>query len=148
MFRTVCSLVLVLMFGVAGSAQQQPTADTKTEAKVPVISGDLGDCTAVIRVTNVKMKPMYNAKISVDIKYGFAGWHHTTLEIYTNVDGKARFEGLPRKSRGPLSFTVDYKGRATAVIVEPRDNCHGSYTAILPNSPLPQPDDDDDSGNQ
>ncbi|HVZ18857.1 MAG TPA: hypothetical protein VG897_17200, partial [Terriglobales bacterium] len=64
-----------------------------------------------------------------------------TLEIYTNSDGKARFEGLPRKSRGPLSFTVDYQGRATAVVVEPRDNCHGSYTAIVPNKPLPKTED-------
>ncbi len=111
-------------------------------SKVPVISGDLGDCTADLRVTDVKDKPIYNAKIGVEIKYGFAGLHRSTLEVYTNNDGKARFEGLPLKSRGPLAFTATYEGRSTTVVVEPRDNCHGSYTAILPNKPLPKEDTD------
>ena len=107
-------------------------------SKVPVISGDLGDCSANLRVTDVKDKPVYNAKIGVEIKYGFAGLHRSTLEVYTNIDGRARFEGLPLKSRGPLAFTATYEGRSTTVVVEPRDNCHGSYTAILPNKPLPK----------
>jgi len=113
--------------------------------KVPVISGDLGDCSADLRVTDVKDKPVYNAKIALEIKYGFAGLHKSGLEIYTNVDGKARFEGLPLKSRGPLAFTATYEGRSTTVMVEPRDNCHGSYTAILPNKPLAKDDGDEAS---
>jgi len=121
--------------------------DSKTPAappnQVPVISGDLGECTADLRVTDVKDKSIYNAKISVEIKYGFGGFHRSTLEAYTNVDGKARFEGLPRKSRGPLAFTANFEGRTTTVIVEPRDNCHGSYTAILPNQPPPAKEKDD-----
>ena len=129
---------------VSASYGQEPQAP-KESAKVPVISSDLGgECSADLLVTNVKGKPLSNAKISLEIKYGFGGFHHSTLEIYTNVDGKARFEGLPLKSRNPYAFTASYQGRSTTVIVEPRDNCHGSYTAILPNEPLPK---DDDSGN-
>jgi len=116
-------------------------------SKIPVISGDLGDCTADLRVTDVKDKSVYNAKIGVEIKYGFGGLHRSTLEIYTNSDGKARFEGLPLKSRGPLAFTATYEGRSTTVVVEPRDNCHGSYTAILPNKPLSK-EDTGDKGTQ
>ena len=136
------SVLCVLLLASVCYAQNQPQPKTPP-GQVPVISGDLGDCTADFRVTNVKMKPVYNAKLSVEIKYGFGGFHRSTLEVYTNAEGKARFEGLPRKSRGPLSFTVDYHDRKTAVIVEPRDNCHGSYTAILPNQPLPTQDEDD-----
>jgi len=136
------SIVLLLLLASISYAQDRQPA-TARDNKVPVISGELGECTADLRVTDVKDKPIYNAKISTDIKYGFAGLHKSTLEIYTNVDGKARFEGLPRKSRGPLAFTADYQGRSTTVIVEPRDNCHGSYTAILPNQPLPKAKDDE-----
>jgi len=135
------SLVLLLM--LAGFGRAQDTQTPKAPNQVPVISADLGECTAEIRVTNVKDKPIYNADVSVEIKYGFGGFHHSTLDVYTNVDGKVRFEGLPRKSRGPYAFTATYQGRQTTVIVEPRDNCHGSYTAVLPNEPLPKEDDDD-----
>jgi hypothetical protein len=125
----------LILFSLAYS--QDPPA-SKEAVKVPIISGELGECTADLRVTDVKDKPISNAKISLEIKYGFGGFHRSTLEIYTNVDGKARFEGLPQKSRGPLAFTASHEGRTTTVIVEPRDNCHGSYTAILPNGPLPK----------
>jgi hypothetical protein len=136
-------LVLILLLLSMGYSQDKEKTDGGESGKVPVISGDLGECTANLRVTNVKDKPIYNAKISLEIKYGFGGFHRSTLEIYTNVDGKARFEGLPRKSRGPLAFTASYKDRATTVVVEPRDNCHGSYTAILPNEPLPKDKDEE-----
>ncbi|MGZ4787887.1 MAG: carboxypeptidase-like regulatory domain-containing protein [Terriglobales bacterium] len=141
MFRSCFSYLIVILFAMSNAAQDQPKPAPPQESKIPVIAGDLGECTADLRVTDVKEKPIYNAKIGVEIKYGFGGFHRSTLEIYTNADGKARFEGLPRKSRGPLSFTVDYNGRRTAVVVEPRDNCHGSYTAILPNEPLPKTED-------
>ena len=142
MSRSCPSFLVVLLVTTLAAAQEPPKPAAQPNP-IPVISGDLGDCTADLRVTDVKDKPIYNAKISTDIKYGFAGLHKSTLEIYTNVDGKARFEGLPRKSRGPLAFTADYQGRSTTVIVEPRDNCHGSYTAILPNQPLPKAKDDE-----
>jgi hypothetical protein len=145
MWRSTVLLLLLISVCYSQDSQSTNASDKDIPAnKVPVITGDLGECTADLRVTDVKQKPVYNAKIATEIKYGFAGLHKSTLEIYTNVDGKARFEGLPRKSRGPLSFTVDYKGRATAVVIEPRDNCHGSYTAILPNNPLPKEDEEAD----
>jgi len=141
MFRSslVCFAVLCALLAVA---QDQPKPATSDH--VPVITSDLGgQCSADIRVTDVQDKPLYNAKVSLEIKYGFGGFHRSTLEVFTNVDGKARFEGLPRKSRGPYAFTASYQGRETTVMVEPRDNCHGSYTAILPNEPLPKEKNDD-----
>ena len=135
MWRRLAALLLLSAFTFAQDSK--PTA--KPANQVPIITSDLnGECSADIRVTDVKDKPIYNAKISLEIKYGFGGFHRSTLEVYTNVDGKARFEGLPRKSRGPYAFTASFQGRATTVIDEPRDNCHGSFTAILPNEPLPK----------
>jgi len=134
------SLVLVLFCSLLGLAQEPPKA---APAQVPVISGDLGDCTADLRITDVKDKPISNAKISLEIKYGFGGFHRTSLEVFTNVDGKARFEGLPQKSRGPLAFTASHQERQTTVLVEPREQCHGSFTAVLPNGPLPKQKDEE-----
>jgi hypothetical protein len=131
--------VLLLLSSVCVAQEQSKAAP----AQVPVISGDLGDCTADLRVTDVKDQPVSNAKIALEIKYGFGGFHRTSLEVFTNVEGKARFEGLPEKSRGPLAFTASYQGRQTTVMVEPREQCHGSFTAVLPNQPLPKPKDDE-----
>jgi hypothetical protein len=142
MFRRFVSLSVVL-FTLNLIAQDSPKTAPPSPSQVPVITSDLGgECSAEIQVTNVKSKPIYNAKVSLEIKYGFGGFHRTTLDIYTNNDGKVRFEGLPRKSRGPYAFTASYKDRSNTVVVEPRDNCHGSYTVVLPNEPLPTDKDD------
>lgn len=136
-------IAFLLLLTPLASAQDKPKPADAAPNPVPVITSDLGgECSAEILVTNVKSKPIYNAKIALEIKYGFGGFHRDTLEVYTNVDGKARFEGLPRKSRGPYAFTASFKDRKNTVVVEPRDNCHGSYTVVLPNEPLPNNQED------
>jgi hypothetical protein len=122
------SLVPALLLSLAAAAQD---SKQKSESEVPVISGDLGSCSADFTVTSTRMKPIYKAKLAVEIRYGFGGFRKTELEIYTNVDGKARVEGLPEKSKRPLSFTATYEGRATAVVVDPAQKCHGTYSAVL-----------------
>ena len=113
-------------------SQEKP----KSENPVPVISGDLGGCTAEFTVTGTKLKPIYKAKVEVELRYGFGGFHRTSLEISTNVDGKARVEGLPERIKRPLSFTVSYEGRKTIVMVDPEAKCHGSYNAIVTDKPV------------
>lgn len=120
-------LLILLMFTLPVVAQDDP--DKRND--VPVINGDVGPCTADFTVTNTNSKPLYKAKITVAIKHGFGGFRRTSLEIYTNVDGKARFEGLPAKSKAPLSFDVSYEGRATSVVVDTEAKCEGSYTAMV-----------------
>jgi hypothetical protein len=146
MFRSSLCLLLLFLSASMVFAQDETAKAPAHQNKVPVpiINSDLGgECSAEIRVTDVKDNPVYNAKVSVEIKYGFGGFHHTTLEVYTNTDGKARFEGLPRKSRGPYAFTANYQGRQTTVIDEPRDNCKGSFTAVLPNETVSEITGDD-----
>ncbi|HVZ18318.1 MAG TPA: hypothetical protein VG897_14450, partial [Terriglobales bacterium] len=69
------SLVIFFALGAMVAAQDQPKPAAGQENKVPVITGDLGECTADLLVTDVKNKPVYNAKVGVEIKYGFAGLH-------------------------------------------------------------------------
>jgi hypothetical protein len=123
---------LACLLVVPAFSQDKP----KPENPIPVISGDLGGCTADFTVTGTKMKPIYGAKLEVELRYGFGGFHRTSLEIYTNVDGKARVEGLPERSKRPLAFTASYQGRKTVVIVDPEEKCHGAYPAIVTDQPV------------
>ena len=43
----------------------------------------------VLQVTDLSGKPLYNAKIHVQIRYGFLGLRKLDLETGTNADGKA-----------------------------------------------------------
>lgn len=100
-------------------------------ADVPVVKGDLGPCTADFAVTDDSNKPLYDAKIQVTIFYGFMNKKQSNLEVGTNGDGKARFEGLPQKVKKPLEFKVNY-GRATkSVPHNPWVNCQASFTVAL-----------------
>src|SRR3954462_1904052 len=99
MFR---SLAFLLLFVAPAFAQKQPKVDPSTD--VPVISADIGQCTADFRVVDVNQNPIYSARIALDIKRGFVGMRRTSLEIFTNFDGKARFTGLPNYSKHPLNF--------------------------------------------
>ena len=128
-----CFFLLSLLFTLPSYGQDKQKAP---ESPIPVISGDLGSCTADFTVTGTRLKPLYNAKLAVELRYGFAGLHRTTLEIYTNVDGKARFTGLPETNKRPLAFTASYKGRKTVVIVDVEQNCHGAYNAIVTDEPV------------
>ena len=125
-------LLLVTVLVIPVFAEDKP----KPENPVPAISGDLGPCTAEFTVSGTKLKPIYNAKLEVELRYGFAGIRRTTLEIYTNVDGKARFTGLPDTNKRPLTFTASYNGRKTVVIVDVEQNCHGTYSAIVTDQPV------------
>lgn len=144
-----CIVVFLLAGSLSGFAQGAPKdasakVTSPSASPVPVISGDLGECTADFVVTGTKFHPLYNAKLEVEIRYGFGGFRRTTLEIYTNVDGKARVEGLPSSVKRPLAFTASYEGRKTVVIVDPEQNCHGSYKAIVTDRPVKTTEDEEE----
>jgi hypothetical protein len=122
-------------------AQNKPATNTPTPT-VPAIDAEMGDCTAEFRVTDSKQRPLSNAKLSTQIKYGFGGFRRLDLEVFTNQDGEARFVGLPPKTREPLAIHADYNGRATVVIVSPIQKCHGSYNAIVTDRPVKADEDE------
>ena len=95
-------LLLSLAHGGEGQQRQE----------VPVIDAKAGPCSVELTVTDVAEKPVYAATIRVHISYGFLGLRRTDFEIGTNVDGKARFVGLPQDSDELLYFRAS-KGRQT-----------------------------------
>jgi len=139
-------LMAVLVFSCWSIAQTPPQKenaqkDSQASAaqKVPEISGNLGGCSVEIRVIDSAGKSVYNAQVSVHIRYGFGGFHRLDLQIGTNTDGLARFVGLSERARMPLSFYADYQGRETVVPVDLRNNCHQKQDAAIPDKPAPPP---------
>ncbi len=89
---------------------QTPAPDPKS---IPVVDGAIGTCSADFTVTDPDGTPVYAAKIKVHIAYGFMYARKLDLEVGTNIDGKARFTGLPDRTKRGLFFEAS-EGDRTA----------------------------------
>ena len=99
---------------------------------VPSASAGLGPCTADFIVSDAAGKPIYNAKVHVKFKYGFMSKSDTELDVGTNSDGKARFEGLPTKlKKPPMEFTIQSGDANKSVTNDPMANCHPTFSVAL-----------------
>lgn len=124
------SLPLIAVAAVWAAAIGIGLAAPPTE--VPVINGNLGPCTADFTILDSADKPIYDAKVRVTILYGFMNKRKSDLEIGTNSDGKARFEGLPDKlKKPPLEFKVSSGDLDKTVKHDPESNCHPNFTVVL-----------------
>ena len=106
-------------------------AQTPDPQSVPVIDGGLGPCTADFTITDTADKPVYAAKIKVHIAYGFASVHKLDLEVSTNVDGKARFTGLPNRVKRGLFFDASEGDRIGNAFDDPSKTCQAQFTVTL-----------------
>jgi hypothetical protein len=124
-FRSVLSLcaVLVFMLGEGSSTADSP--------EVPVVDAGLGSCRADFLVKDDSDKPIFNAKISLTIKYGFLGKRKSEVEIGTNSDGKARVTGLPNLPKRPLDFSIKSGDVTTTVTDDPSINCNAVFNVTL-----------------
>ena len=104
---------------------------TADSPEVPVIDAGLGSCRADFTVKDGSGKPLYNAKISVTIKYGFWSLRKTELEIGTNSEGKARITGLPNSPKRPLDFSIKSGNVSTTVTDDPSANCKAVFDVTL-----------------
>jgi hypothetical protein len=134
---TIASLALCLAASAwlvpYTAAQDVKTTDTRaTDAHtVPVIDGAIGTCSAAFSVTDEAAAPVYDAKIRVHIAYGFMYLHKMDLEIGTNVDGKARFTGLPARTKVGLNFQASKADREGTAFVDPATTCKTDLTIVL-----------------
>lgn len=111
-----------------------PHASVANPADVPTINGGMGSCTADFTVVDAQNKPIYDAKIHLKVKYGFMSKKDTDLEIGTDSNGKARFEGLPEKlKKPPMEFTVASGTMNKSVTNDPATNCHATFAVTLGN---------------
>jgi hypothetical protein len=104
---------------------------TADSPEVPVVDAGLGSCSADFTVKDGAGKPIFNAKISVTIKYGFHSLRKTQLEVGTNSEGKARVTGLPNLPKKPLEFSIKSGTASTTVTDDPSTNCNAVFDVTL-----------------
>ncbi len=124
--RTWMKTILLALLLAAPALAQTP--DPKS---IPVIDGALGPCTADFTITDTANKPIYLAKIKVHIAYGFMSAHKLDLEVSTNVDGKARFTGLPDRVKRGLFFDASEGDRTGNAFDDPSKTCQAQFTVTL-----------------
>ena len=130
--RALC-LVAAACLIPASYAQDTKTATAETAAShiVPVIDGAIGTCSANFTVTDDNAAPVYDAKIRVHIAYGFMYMRKMDLEVGTNIDGKARFTGLPARTKEGLAFQASKGDSAGTAFADPSTTCKADLTVVL-----------------
>lgn len=118
---------ILLALALASIAQAQ-MPDSKS---VPVIDGGIGPCSADFTISGTDNKPVYLAKIKVHIAYGFMSTRKLDLEVSTNVDGKARFTGLPDRLKRGLFFEASEGDRTGNAFDDPSKTCQAQFSITL-----------------
>jgi len=127
----------VILFALAASALGFAQASAPNPAPtdpahvVPVMDGGIGPCTADFIITDSTGAPLYAAKVKVHIAYGFMNVRKLDLELSTNVDGKARFTGLPDRIKHGLYFEASQGDRSGEAFDDPTNTCKAQFTVTL-----------------
>ena len=122
-------LTLILFCGTAFAA------DSPNPHDVPSIDGNLGPCSIEFTANDAANAPIYNAKIRVHIATGVLGIKKTDLEVGTNVDGKAKFTGLPDKTKFPLEFYAQQGDLTATFTYTPAKGCKPQQESITLKKP-------------
>ncbi len=129
---TALALVAAAISFPAFSQSPPSQPDPKS---VPVIDGGIGDCSVDFTVNDDAAAPVYAAKIKVHIAYGFMYARKLDLEVGTNVDGKARFTGLPDRVKKGLFFEASEGDRTASAFDDPATTCKTQFTLVLRKKP-------------
>lgn len=121
---SVAFVALVFFLPVSTMQAQQPDPHS-----VPIVDAGVGPCTADFTVTDSDGKPVYAAQINVRVRYGH--FHRMDLEVGTNVDGKARFTGLPNSPKNGLFFQVTAGDRTGNAFDDPSANCKAQFPVTV-----------------
>jgi len=119
-------LSLVFFYPQPGSAQSAAAPVPPTE-----ISAGLGSCSALITVTGADSKPIYNAKVTTRIRYGFMGAKKLDLETYTSVGGQVKIVGLPEIPKKPVYIYVSKDEMVETVEFKPDVHCKATLDVQL-----------------
>src|SRR6266851_3364286 len=118
----LCAILVLVPFGGPFGADSP---------EVPVVDAGLGSCRADFLVKDSAGKPIFNAKVSLTIKYGFLNKRKTQVEVSTNSDGKARVTGLPSLPKKPLEFFIKSGTVSATVTDDPETNCNAVFEVTL-----------------
>jgi len=111
---------------------QAEFAQSATAAVAPTeISADQGDCSALITVTGADSKPLFGAKVTTRIRYGFMGTKKLDLETYTSAAGQVKIVGLPEVPKKPIYVYISKDDKMESVQVKPDEQCRASFDVQL-----------------
>jgi hypothetical protein len=127
-----CAVVFAVILGVWGGVATARAQQVPDPHQVPVMDGEAGPCSVSFTVTDEKGAPVYDARVRVKMRYGFAGVKHLDLEAATNVDGKTLIKGLPEKVKGGILYFNGTQGkREGSATYDPAKNCGGINSSIV-----------------
>jgi hypothetical protein len=127
LFSTALLLFSLLIFYTQpGRAQSGTAAAAPTE-----ISAELGTCSALINVTGADSKPVYNAKVTARIRYGFMGAKKLDLETYTSASGQAKIVKLPEVPKKPIYIYISKDDKLEIVEFMPDVHCRATFDVQL-----------------
>jgi hypothetical protein len=98
---------------------------------IPAVDAGMGNCFADFLITDTNNKPVYNAKVSTRVTYGFMSSRKLDLEVSTNVDGRARFTGLPGNLKHGLFFQAAEGDRNGNAFDDPSTTCKAQFAITL-----------------
>ena len=102
------------------------------QVPVPVVDGESGTCSVELTAIQGAGAPVFGATIQVHVEYGFLNLRRLDLEVITNADGRARFEGLPDDTDGVLYFEASKQQELRGVAVYyPPSECHGHHYLFM-----------------
>ena len=133
--RRITLSAVFLLAALSLPAQQAQSTQAAEAKTVPVIDGGIGSCSVDFTVTDPSQAPVYAANIKVHIAYGFMYLRKMDLEVGTNADGKARFTGLPERTKQGLFFRAFEGGREGSAFVDPAKTCKADLTITLEKKP-------------
>ena len=133
--RAVLTILALAALSLAALQAHSSAADPKS---IPMVDGGLGPCSAEFTITDPSGSAIYAATIQVHIAYGFMSLHKMDLQVGTNADGKARFDGLPDKLKQSLFFRAFEGNREGSAFDDPNKTCKASFTVALRQKPQEQ----------
>ncbi len=128
--RTQLTIAVVGVIFSLAALGQTPAPQTPP-APPNEISADLGPCSADFKVTDLAGKPIYSAKITVQIKYGFMAKRKLDLEAATDANGKIKFLKMPGEARRPITFKISFGQETAEIGFDPATNCDPTYVVPL-----------------
>jgi hypothetical protein len=118
---------MLLSLSIAAS----PMAIPQSPAAPAEISADLGPCSALLTITGADSQPIYGAKITARVQYGFMSVKKLDLEAFTGADGKVKITRLPESLKKPMVIHVTKDDKSDQVEFKPAERCHPTFDVQL-----------------
>ena len=82
-------------------------------------------------MTGADSKPVYNAKVTARIRYGFMGAKKLDLETYTSANGQVKIVKLPEVPKKPVYIYISKDDKMEIVEFMPDVHCRATFDVKL-----------------